>query len=278
MGMFGSRRYTNIPPTDSVVSGVKLGDEIVLESYKYLAAPTDAERFLPIELTWRPLKTPPTSRYKVFAHLLDARGQVASQRDTEPNDGFMPTNQWTRNETITDRLAIPIPPGLVPGDYRVVVGLYRGDTGERLAADDGSDTIELGTVRVDQHILPRDAVILSKAVNVPLGEVELLGYKLDTTEGATFDRGDLIPLMLYFYAREKPTSDAQLTVQLRDRDENVLVSTAAIENYPTSQWDKGEIVRDVPALRIPVDALTGEYRVILTDGNQEFQVTKIRVR
>ena len=271
-------QYTNVAPTNSIASGVNLGDEIVLESYQAPASLNAAARFVPIELNWRPLKTPPGSRYKVFAHLLDARGEVASQRDTEPNDGFFPTSQWTRDETITDRLAIPIPPGLPPGDYRVVVGLYRGDTGERLAASDGADTIELGTVHVSKQILPRSAAMLTKAINQPLGEIEWLGYKLDSAQAASFEQGARIPLVLYFYARQKPTSDARLTVQLRDRSDNILASAATLETYPSSQWDKDEIVRDLPSLQVPSDMPAGEYRLILTDGAQVFEVTKIQVR
>lgn len=273
-------QYANVstPPLARFPSGANLGNEIVLESYMFPAPSQEIEGFVPIELDWRPLKTPPNTRYKVFAHLVDARGQVASQRDTEPHDGFFPTNQWTRDELISDRLAIPIPPGLVPGDYRVEIGLYRGDTGERLTTDAGVDTVELGMVHVDKKVLPRPAVFLTEATNVDLGDIEWLGYKIETPERGAFGQGDLYPLVLYFRARNKPISDARLTVQLLDQGDNIITSASTLETYPTSQWDKGEIVRDVQSLRIPVKALPGEYRIVLTDGARVVDVTKVRVR
>lgn len=273
-------QYTNAlsPTLTSFDSNVNLGDEIALESFKYPAPPQVIDKFVPIELTWRPLKTPPTARYKVFAHLLDARAQVASQRDTEPHDGFFPTNQWTRDELIVDRLAIPIPPGLAPGDYRIVIGLYRGDTGERLVTNEGADTVELGTVRINKKLLPRQAVFLSEASNVALDDIEWLGYKIETPDRGTFAPGDLFSLVLYFRARNRPTSNTKLTVQLRDRGENIVAQADVLETYPPTRWDKDEIVRDVPSLRLPANAPAGEYRIVVADGNQVFQVTRIWVR
>lgn len=273
-------QYTNglSPAPDAFPGGVNLGNEIALESFKYPAPPAKFNGFIPIELDWRPLKTPPEARYQVFAHLIDADGQIVSQRDTEPQDGFSPTNQWTRDEVIPDRLAIPIPPGLIRGDYRIVVGLYRGDTGARLKSDDGADTIELGTIHIDKQTLPREAMFLAQAADVALGEIDWLGYKLQAPDRVPLARGSLFSLVLYFQARSKPNADIPVTVQLRDQGENIIAQARALQAYPTSQWDKNEIVRDVQSLRIPEDALPGEYRIVLTDGNQVILVTTVQVR
>jgi hypothetical protein len=56
------------------------------------------------------------------------------------------------------------------------------------------------------------------------------------------------------------------------------VSTRAFENYPTSRWDENEIVRDVQHLTIPPEALPGEYKIVVSDGTQSFDVTRVQVR
>lgn len=145
-------QYTQPPQTEFAAfqTDVRFGDEIALESYRYPAPPRAVTAFAPIELAWRPLRLPPPTRYKVFAQLLDAQGRLVSQRDAEPVDGFRPTDQWTTDATVFDRLAIPIPPNLAPGAYSVIVGLYRADNGARLFASSGGDYFTLGSLQVAQ--------------------------------------------------------------------------------------------------------------------------------
>ena len=49
-----------------------------------------------------------------------------------------------------DRLLIPLPGTLPPGQYRLIVGWYYGPTGERVALTTGGsgDVVEVGTVTV----------------------------------------------------------------------------------------------------------------------------------
>jgi hypothetical protein len=61
----------------------------------------------------------------------------------------VPTSQWARDEVIVDERTVPIPDDLPPGDYRLVVGLYRADTGERLPV-----LAPTGVVMNDGLVLP----------------------------------------------------------------------------------------------------------------------------
>lgn len=267
-----------IPDMPTFQSGVDFGDEILLASYKYPAPPQPVTGFVPIELEWSPMHVPPSTHFKVFAQLLDAQGQLVSQRDSEPQDGYYPTSQWSAGASVVDRLAIPIPPGLVPGEYRVIVGLYRGDTGERLRASTGDDFLLLGSVQVPKKIYPRGAFSFARALNVSLGEVELSGYEVEPAGQGSYPKGGLIPLVLYFYAREKPARDLTLEVQLRDRDGGVMASSRAFENYPTSHWDKDEMVRDAHSLVVPQAALPGEYKIVVAGATQVIDIVRVQVR
>lgn len=259
-------------------TGVHFGDEIVLEGYKYSAPPLVITDFAPVELEWRPLRFPPTTRYKVFAQLLDAQGQLVSQRDAEPGDGFRPTDQWKSDATVIDRLAIPIPPGLASGAYSVIVGLYRADNGARLPASSGGDYFTLGSLQVAKKPLSSHALFLTPTPNAILKDISLLGYEFEQGEANGFARGEFIPLVLYFQARAKPAGDLLLEVQLRDSGNNVLAAARAFENYPSSRWDENEIVRDVQYLNIPPDALPGAYKIVVTDGTSSVEVTRVQVR
>ncbi len=268
----------DVPDVTAFQGGAGFGDEIRFEGYMYPQPPRVVIGFVPIELEWRPIKFPPSARFKVFAQLLDAQGRLVSQRDTEPQDGFFPTTQWTRDGTIIDRLAIPIPPGLAPGEYRVIVGVYRADTGERLITFPNQDFYLLGTVQIGKKIYPRDAFFFTPSLNAQLGSIELSGYEFKPQGRGTFARGELIPLVLYFQAREKPVSDLKIEVQLRDQGDNLIASSRAFETYPTSRWGQDEIVRDIHSLAIPQNAPSGEYKIVVINSAQVFEVAKVQVR
>jgi hypothetical protein len=84
--------------------------------------------------------------YTVFVHVVDAAGNRLAGSDGQPS---APTSEWVRGEVIFDERVVPIPDDLPPGDYGLVVGLYRTDTGERLPV-----LAESGAVRNDGLVLP----------------------------------------------------------------------------------------------------------------------------
>ncbi|MGD2207444.1 MAG: hypothetical protein PVH17_11770, partial [Anaerolineae bacterium] len=108
---------------------------------------THQEETLAVTLHWRCLE-PPTADYVVFVHLLDAAGNLIAQHDGQPRDGTYPTSVWDTDEVATDEHALSLPPDLPPGDYRLRVGLYRLETGERLPVAGNGDSVELGPVEV----------------------------------------------------------------------------------------------------------------------------------
>ncbi len=266
--------YARARASRTVQSGVSFGDEILLRRYLLDAKPLAGGDILPFELVWMAQKSP-LPNYKIFAHLLDANGRIVAQRDSEPQNGFAPTSQWKTGVEVSDKVGLLIPPGTPPGAYSLVIGVYRGDSGERLTRRDGSDTLILDAITIGKRILPRAAVFAQSIPAAVFREVALLGYQVERIE---FARGEFIPLVLYFQAWTKPTADAQMEVQLRDQGDNVIASARAFENYPTTRWDAEEIVRDVQTLNIPLNALLGEYKIVVTDGAQTFEVTRVQVR
>jgi hypothetical protein len=73
---------------------------------------------------------------KIFFHLRDTQNNTVAQADHFIYDGKVPTSRWdelAQNDTaIRDGAALPIPPDLAPGRYRLLVGFYHPQTFERL--------------------------------------------------------------------------------------------------------------------------------------------------
>lgn len=87
--------------------------------------------------------------WAIFAHLIDADGNIRAQTDGFPVDGTFPTTAWVNGEFITDRRAIVLPADVPPGTYRLEVGLYDPRTFERVPVGEGDAVILPVAVRVD---------------------------------------------------------------------------------------------------------------------------------
>jgi len=128
-------------------SGARFGDAIALVSYALSTEALSPGDMLQVRLVWR-AELPLAQRYKVFLQLLDAAGGLAAQRDSEPGGGLALTTTWTPGETTTDNHALLIPETLMPGEYRLIVGLYQLDPpNARLPVGDG-DFLDLGALRL----------------------------------------------------------------------------------------------------------------------------------
>jgi hypothetical protein len=137
-------------PAMPVRIGVTLGGLIRLEGATQLPPHAAAGATLPITLFWHALELVP-DRYSVFIHLLDAGGTLRAQIDSPPLAGARPTTGWLPGEYLTDPYSLVLPADLPPGTYRLEVGLYRPETGERLpvaGADDAS--IVIGEITISE--------------------------------------------------------------------------------------------------------------------------------
>lgn len=121
-----------IPSNDE--AGVVFGaaQKIALAGYDapVWALPGDPVR---VALVWAP-EARISEDLKVFVHLLDREGRLVAQADGYPVFGFYPTTQWQPGDYVRDEHILALPDDLLPGHYRIAVGLYVPETGARLAA------------------------------------------------------------------------------------------------------------------------------------------------
>ncbi|MBI1876941.1 MAG: hypothetical protein HYR94_01670, partial [Chloroflexi bacterium] len=126
---------------------ISFGDQITLLGFDLNPAEgTQAKsKIVNLKLYWRADSPPPTD-YTVFIHLLDPAGNPAAQFDRPPAAGAYPTSLWDPGEIIAHEHLLQ---NLPPGRYTIQVGLYRPDTGERLAVAGSPDgAIKLAEIEV----------------------------------------------------------------------------------------------------------------------------------
>jgi hypothetical protein len=128
---------TALPDNVQHPAEVSFGNRIMLLGYdQELAAGA-----LKLTLYWQ-AEQPLNPNWTVFVHLVDAAGTLKSQHDGQPRDSHYPTSVWDPGEVVDDQHLLPLPDGLADGTYRVLIGLYSTESGERLPTlDDEGNSI-----------------------------------------------------------------------------------------------------------------------------------------
>lgn len=115
------------PPLPSAPMRYRFGD--VAELTGHDVAIDEEKRLIVYRLYWHVLKTAPVD-YTVFAHLMDASGEMIASGDSPPFNGDYPTTQWQAGEQFVEERTLPLPQA--SGSYRISVGLYQLPNAERL--------------------------------------------------------------------------------------------------------------------------------------------------
>jgi hypothetical protein len=119
------RRFV-VPPMQYTVA-ITFGQVLALPGYD-LHQDADA---LHLTLHWRALRRPQVA-YKFFLHLYDVESEeLVAQEDVMPRGWTYPTNWWEAGEVVSDEIRLFLS-GVPPGRYRLVVGVYDPQTGDRL--------------------------------------------------------------------------------------------------------------------------------------------------
>jgi hypothetical protein len=265
-----------LPPADSGQVehrlDVNLGGQVTLAGYSLGATTVAGGDVLPLTLYWQ-APQPLAGRYKVFVHLLDQRGQIVAQRDSEPAGGSRPTTSWRPGELISDKHGVLIPFGTPPGPAQVVVGLYSAETGQRLIPADGpaDGRIPLATVELARPAVPPPVAALGfqHASSARFGPLRLLGYSrlklgAEHDPAAPLHRSDTINLVLFWQVTEPALNGVQVRLRLVDRAGRSVAERSGPllgGTYPLADWLPGEVVRDSHLLSLPGEIQTGRYRL-----------------
>jgi len=225
-----------------------------------------------VTLTWQILAPPPDPGLTPFFHLEDLWGSRWGQ--AEPF--HYAAADWTPGEIVVDRVHAPIAPGAPPGDYRLQMGLYSQNSGQRLAVvDDGGrfmGTTAPLTVTVSRAETPPDPSTLGirQRLNLKIdGGLTLLGAETKTALARPGERIYLI--LLWQGGQNRIDYTVKLYLQNTEEETIELYHGAPLHGtYPTSQWTNGEILYDLYKPRLPLtaaSALPGDYGLFLTLGD-----------
>lgn len=134
------------PPAQ--VYRTELGRYFAFRGYTLQDDVITATRRLSFDLYWQSLA--PTDRnYTVFTQVLGPDGQVWAQQDNQPQANRYPTSAWQMGDRVVDSYMLTLPPDAPPGGYRLIIGMYNPQTGERLPLSSATDPI-----------LPNSAILL----------------------------------------------------------------------------------------------------------------------
>lgn len=86
---------------------------------------------LVVTLYWQ-AQTKVAEDYTVFIHLTGQDGRILAQHDGQPAGGAYATGRWSAGEVVGDWVSVGLPVDSPAGEYDLVVGVYRPETGERL--------------------------------------------------------------------------------------------------------------------------------------------------
>ncbi len=262
-------------PPDESVDGIRMqfGEQIALTAYRSWNLQPMAGEVTQLQLEWQ-ASSRPVRRYKTFLQLLDEHDHVIAQRDAEPAGESNPTDRWQAGEVVTDNHGLLIPPGTPPGTYRRIVGMYDRETMERLRQPNGEDHLDLPRVTVRRAAKPPSlaALEMQHTQRFEFGAITLLGhdaYKRDYRYApqTPLYPGDRLHLTFYWQAQIKPRADWWLLATLNDGSGNPVAQIEgpiAGEQYSTTAWEAGDIVRGEHDLLLPAGLSPAEYRLTLT--------------
>ena len=252
------------------------GDVITLLGYE--AQPQESGDTLALTLFWRVERAAPAP-VRPFVHLEDRWGSRWGQADPTS----YPAEQWQVGEVIVQHVRVPLRPGTPPGQYRLRVGLFDEQTGERLLLlEDGQlagsaltiDPVSLagGPTPAAPPEAPRGA---PQTVRPGL---QLLGYERNDEP---VDTGAQLPLALWWWASEpQPRMTVRLELMRADNTGIILLDTTPVHgSFPFEQWgapgaEMPLFVRDEVNPQFLPDLEGGEYRLHLrlldADGSSIF--------
>jgi 4-amino-4-deoxy-L-arabinose transferase-like glycosyltransferase len=123
-----TERLFEVPPL-AVYQESLFGDEVRLLGYDLVARETGD---FSLSLAWQATRQP-AADYTVFVHVLDEPGFCCLwQQDIMPRQGSYPTSRWLPAEVVVDDYLIELPPDTPAGSYRLEIGLYLAESGQRL--------------------------------------------------------------------------------------------------------------------------------------------------
>jgi hypothetical protein len=91
---------------------------------------------VPVELLWQAVEAP-GEPLVVAVQLLGPGDRLIANLEEQPVRGLYPAQEWAAGELVRDRHTLGLPADVLPGEYRLIVGVYRAADRVRLTTRAG---------------------------------------------------------------------------------------------------------------------------------------------
>jgi len=213
-----------------------------------------------------------------FAQLLDMGHHVVGQYDGD--GGAPPVLDWSANTEYTLRMGVPLAVGTPPGDYRLIIGAYHSDNGQRLLHPDG-DAYQLAIMPVRAPLIPPtlDALGLrhNEVRDVAFGDITLVGARsnklgFDHAPDTPLAAGEPFALLLFWRAEQASPPVQPFSLQLHNQNGTLITEwplDATEGRHPPENWSKGSLIRDPQTRFLPHNIEPATYQLILSSDGIE---------
>jgi hypothetical protein len=233
---------------------VDVGDGLILPGYS--APPVvRAGDHLPVTLHWQTAGEEET----VYGVRLGLALKRADQEDWI--EVAASTVSVLDEDSPSQESVLQIPPGTPPLEYSLIIYLYDASTG----GDPNLLTtgLEIGTIRVVKPLVPPQTPPMPQEPGANFGDLlQLSGYELRPLE---LEAGNEIELHLFWRAWGVPLPLVRTEMELRDREGRVVTMEAAClaDSYPSTVWEREELVRDLCRVEVPEVVSSGSYELTM---------------
>ncbi|MDI7275759.1 MAG: glycosyltransferase family 39 protein, partial [Anaerolineae bacterium] len=248
-----------VPPTRSELSiphplGVELVRGVELLGCEIGSEAVTPGLYLPLRLWWH-CTDPMTVTYQAHLMLLDAHGDLRSDRFVELAGSQHPTSNWIQGEVLEGRYGLPVDVEAAAGEAILGVQLVspRGAAGE---------PVRLGTVQIAavEHVF--QVPPMQQTRKETLGQmVRLLGYDV---EAESLRPGQSLRLTLYWQCLAPMDRSYTVFTHLLKPGSDMCCGHDSIPvggTRPTPGWVLHEVLTDVHEIYVPADAPPGPYTV-----------------
>jgi hypothetical protein len=246
------------------LSDAGFGGQLEAKGVGFGARSVEAGWPLSVTLEWQ-TQADLNRDYSVSLTLMDAEGHLWGRVD----EGLLdrkghPTSRWVGGATDREWYLLPVLPGTPPGTYQVQAVVYSPVDGKRLNVLDQNGAplgteLTLGTVEVQRPAVSPslETLEIPHLLQAQLSEAsQLLGYSLHDDP---LTPGEQRTLTLFWQALEDGIRDYDVRVRWQD-EEGRTWAEAILSNafHPTSQWQRGEIIRGQYDLVVDAAAPAGQ--------------------
>jgi 4-amino-4-deoxy-L-arabinose transferase-like glycosyltransferase len=245
---------------------------------------------IPVQLLWQKSNALGDD-HRVTLRLADATGRTWATRDSQPRAGQTNFAKLEIGETLADRHGLLTPAGAPPGTYRLLLSVRQGDdarplnlldeTGQPLGAE--RPLAEITLIAPDPPI-GAGALPIQTPTDFTFGrQARLLGYSLGASP---FKGGEPMPLTLFWESLLNNPGQLDVFIELKDGSGQTVASHRQPPAWPSTEWQRGSILRDPHDVALPptlppdnyemwLSLITSEQNKLVVDGGQQVRLATI---